>query len=187
MGVHTVVAGLAMVVASGFLFYFFATGNENADKASNWFFLVFYGLMAWTVVDVHNFYIGIGNAVWFLTIVGLAALVYLFVGTFLIVLNRIDFRRIALPTTISFLVLMLWMLVVSVLIVTQGGLPTALGWLGIGVMAVSLAVVGFAATDRELLIGEKTPGPVLNGVYGSVLVGLTVWIVWLGASSTTPF
>lgn len=185
IGAQTVIAGLALLVAAGLLIYFFATENETADKASNWFFLVFYGLMAWTVVEVHGVYVDVGAFVWVLTIVGLAALTVLFVGTLLIVLNVIDFRRVAMITTGAFLIVMLWMLAISILIVTQGGLPDALGWLGIGVMALSLAVVGIGAIDRQLMMGEKTPGPGLNTVYGLILVGLTVWIVWLGAAPVT--
>ena len=185
MGAQTVIAGLALLMATGLLIYFFATENETADKASNWFFLVFYGLMAWTVAEVHRVYVEVGGFVWVLTIVGLAALAVLFVGTLLIVLNVIDFRRVAMVTTGAFLVVMLWMLAISILIVTQGGLPDALGWLGIGVMALGLVVIGVAATDRELMTGEKTPGPGLNAVYGLILVGLTVWIVWLGVAPVT--
>lgn len=185
MGPQTIVAGLALLAAAGLLIYFFATENETADKASNWFFLVFYGLMGWTVVEVHSVYIDVGDIVWVLTLVGLAALVVLFVSTLLIVLELVEFERLAMLTTGAFLVLMLWMLAISILIVTQGALPIALGWLGIGVMAVSLLVVGLAATDRKLMMGEKTPGPLLNTVYGLILVGLTVWIVWLGAAPIT--
>ena len=52
-------------------------------------------------------------------------------------------------------------------------------------MSVSVLVIGVAATDRELMMGEKTPGPGLNAVYGLILGGLTVWIVWLGAAPVT--
>ena len=185
MGSQTIIAGLALLVAAGLLIFFFVTENETADKASNWFFLVFYGLMAWTVVEVHSVYVDIGAAVWVLTIAGLAALAVLFVGTLLIVLDLIDFRKVAMITTGAFLIVMLWMLAVSILIVSRGGLPNPLGWLGIGIMSASLLVIGVAATDRELIMGEKTPGPGLNALYGLIFVGLTVWIVWLGAARVT--
>ena len=182
MGVQTILAGVALLVAAGLLIYFFATENETADKASNWVFLVFYGLMAWTVVEVHGVFVGVGEFMWILTIVVLAALTVLFVATLLVVLDLIDFRKVALVTTGAFLILMLWMLAMSILIVTQGGLPTALGWLGIGVMSASLIVIGIAVTDRKLMTGEKTPEPLINVLYGLILVGLTVWIIWLGAA-----
>lgn len=185
MGLQTILAGIALLAAAGSLIFFFVTENETADKASNWFFLVFYVLMAWTVIEVHNLYIDVGSFVWVLTVVGMAALAVLFVGTLLIVLDMIGFEKIAMVTTVAFLVVMLWMLAISILIVAQGALPEALGWLGIGVMAISLIVVGFTATDRELMMGEKMPGPALNSVYGLILAGLTAWIVWLGAAPLT--
>ncbi len=185
MGPQTIIAGIALLAAAGSLLLFFVTENETADKASNWFFLVFYGLMAWTVVEVHNLYIEVGGFVWVMTVVGLAALAVLFVGSLLLVLEMIGFEKVAMLTTVAFLVVMAWMLTVSILIVTQGALPVTLGWLGIGVMAVSLIVVGFTATDREMLLGEEMPGPALNTVYGLVLAGLTAWIVWLGTAPVT--
>lgn len=187
MGLQTILAGIALLAAAGLLIAFFVTENEIADRASNWFFLVFYGLMGWTIVEVHDVYIDVGSFVWVLTVLGLAATAVLFIGTLLIVFELVDFRRVAMLTTLAFLVLMLWMLSVSVLVVTQGALPAGLGWLGIGVMAVSLIVVGLTATDREMIMGEKMPGPVLNAVYGIILAGLTVWIIWLGAATLTSF
>lgn len=185
MGLQTVLAGIALLVASGLLLLFFVAGNEAADRASNWFFLAFYALMAWTVVEVQRFYGDVNGFVWVVTIVALVALVVLIVSTLGVVLGIVQFTRVAIPTTVAFLVLMVWMLAVSVLIVIEGGLPAALGWFGIGVMAVSLVVVGLAVTDQAMMRGEKTPGPILNAAYGLILVGLTVWIVWLGAASTS--
>lgn len=185
MGPQTIIAGIALLAAAGSLVFFFVTENETADKASNWLFLIFYGLMAWTVVEVHLLYIDVGSFVWVLTVVGITALAVLFVSSLLIVLEVMGFEKVAMVTTVAFLVVMLWMLAISILIVTRGALPAALGWLGIGVMAVSLVVVGFTATDRELIMGEKMPGPALNTVYGLILAGLTVWIVWLGAAPLT--
>ncbi|HEY5578747.1 MAG TPA: hypothetical protein VIL12_03540 [Acidimicrobiia bacterium] len=180
MGVPTILAGIALLAAAGLLLVFFATENETADKVSNWFFLAFYALMAWTVVEVHQQYVGQAALTWLLTVAALGALGVLFVTTLLVVLGRIDFRRIAMLSTVAFLVLLLWMLGVSILIIAEGGLPTALGWLGVGIMTVSLILVGYVATDRELLRGEKTPGAVLNVLMGLVLIGVTVWVVWLG-------
>jgi hypothetical protein len=174
VGLQTVLAGIALLVASGLLLLFFVAGNEAADRLSNWFFLAFYALMAWTVVEVQSFYGDVGGFVWVVTIVALVALAVLILSTLGVVLGLVEFTRVAIPTTVAFLVLMVWMLAVSILIVIEGGLPAALGWFGIGVLAVSL-----------VMRGEKTPGPILNAAYGLILVGLTVWIVWLGAASTS--
>ena len=181
MGVPTVVAGITLLVAAGLLVVFLATENETAEKASNWFFLTFYALMGWTVVEVHQQFVEQAALTWLLTVAALGALGVLFVTTLLVVLGRIDFRRIAMLSTVAFLVLVVWMLGVSILIITEGGLPTALGWLGVGVMTLSLILVGYVAADSELVRGEKTPGPMLSVLLGLVLLGLTVWLVWLGA------
>ena len=87
-----------------------------------------------------------------------------------------------LVMTVGFLVLMLWMLLVSVVVILKGGLPSALGWFGVVVLLSAVIVVLFTSRDRELMMGDKIPSRALSVVYGAVLVGLTVWIVWLGAA-----
>ncbi len=185
MGVAAVLAGVSLFVASGLLIVFFVTENETADRASNWVFVAFYVLMVWTVIEVHRFYVDEAAWVWAATVVALVVLVLLFVTQLLIVLGRLDFRRVAIATTIGFVVILLWMLATSVLVISEGGLPEALGWFGIGVITIAVVVIGISATDRELIMGEKTPGPVVNVLYGLVLLGLTAWLIWLGAATPT--
>lgn len=182
MGPQTIVAGLALFVASALLIYFFVTQNEAADTASNWFYLVFYALMAWTVVDVHRFFVDDVSAIWLMTIVALTDLTVLFVSTLLIVLKRIAFGSVGIVMTAGFLVLMVWMFLASVIVIVKGGMPAALGWFGVAVLMTAVTVVLVTARDRELMVGDKIPGRGLSLVYGAVLVGLTVWIVWLGAA-----
>jgi hypothetical protein len=180
VGASAVLAGVSLLVASGLLIVFFVTENETADRASNWAFTGFYAFMAWTVVEVHRFYVDEAGWVWAATIVALVVLAFLFVAQLAIVLGRVDFRSVAIATTVGFVVILLWMLATSVVIITQGGLPEALGWFGVGVITLSVVVIGASAIDRELILGEKTPGPVMNALYGLVLVGLTAWLIWLG-------
>ncbi len=129
MGIVTVVAGFTMLVAAGLLTIFFINQNETADRASNWFFLLFYALMTWAALDVHRFYVEAAGYTWVLTVVVVAALATLFILTVFVVSGRIPFERVAMVSTFGFVVLMLWMLGVSVLILTKGGLPETLGWL----------------------------------------------------------
>ncbi len=180
MGAVTVLAGVALAAAAILLMVFFVTESEAADKASNWFFLAFYLFMAWTVREVHQLYETNVSLMWLFTIAALAVLVFQFVTTLLIVLGRLDFRRIALASTLTWIVLLLWMLGISIVIVVEGLLPSALGWLGIGVISFSIVVLAFLTRDRELLQGEKTPSPLTNVAFGLILVGLTTWIIWLG-------
>lgn len=185
MGIVTVLAGVALFAASGLLIVFFVNQSETADRAANWFFLAFYVLMAWSAIEVHRFYADSAGYTWILTVVVVAALTTSFVSTLLVVAGRVPFTRVATPTTVGFLVLMLWMLAVSILILTKGGLTEGLGWLGVATMTLGLLVVGGLSTDREMLTGEKVPGKGVLGFFVVILVGLTTWIIWLGLAATT--
>ena len=159
MGWYAVAAGIGLLAAAGLLLTFFVTGNEAADAISNWVFLIFYVLMAWTMVGLHRLYATRLPVVWVLTLVGLVAVV-------------------------AFGGILVWMTGVSILVLVDGGLPTALAWLGVGVAVVTAVTLGAFAADRELLRGTRRPGPVLNAVSGVILLGLAGWIVWLGLAPT---
>ena len=186
MGVSAVLAGVSLFLASGLLIAFFVTENETVDRASNWLFVVFYVFMGWTMIEVHGLYVDVAAWAWVLTLIGVAVLAFLLVVQVLVALGGLDFRRVAIATTVGFVVILLWMLGASILIVAEGRLPTALGWLGVAVIGAAMVVLGISATDRELMMGEQTPGPLINALYGLVLVGVSVWLFWLGLATVTP-
>jgi hypothetical protein len=182
MGAAAIIAGITLVLGAGLLIVFFATENATADRASNWFFAAFYAAMAWTVVDVNRLYAPDVPVMWVATVITLVVLAFLFVTALLFVLGRLDFTKVAIPVTLGFVVVLLWMLAASVVIVVQGVLPVALGWFGVAVIAVAIVAVALSATDREVLTGEKVPAPGITALFGVVLVGLAAWLVWLGVA-----
>ncbi len=186
MGTTTAVAGIALLIASILLLTFFVRQSEVADRAANWFFLAFYGLMAVGAGGVHGFYAGTTAWMWIPTIGVIGVLAVQFAATVLVLSGRTTFEKVALVSTLGFVVLMLWMLAVSILVLTQGGLPRGLGWLGVVTMSIGAIVIGAVTTDRELVTGAKMPGKALMALFVPILLGMTTWIVWLGVAPTTP-
>ncbi len=186
MGVSAILAGVSLLAAAGLLMTFFATDSEIADRASNWFFLAFYGLAIWAMVEAHRFYVGQAAWMWALTIIGVVAAAVSFVLTLMVLTGRVDFTRVAVLNTLTFVAVLVWMLGVSILILVEGGLPTALGWFGVGVMTVSGIVVASLAADRDLMTGARRPGAVMNTVFAIILLGLVSWLLWLGLAETSP-
>ena len=173
------VAGIAFGTAMGLLLAFFVTGNRTADRWSNVAFLIFYAAAALVAYDVGRRYGGQSLFVWLITAVSLSALAVLFISQLLVLIGAIDFRRVAIPQTIGFAVYILWVLAASVFALAFGG-QTAVAWLGVAAVAVSLGVLLWLARDPAVIRGDR---PLSRGqITLSVLpfLGITAWLIALG-------
>ena len=61
-------------------------------------------------------------------------------------------------------------------------LPVALGWLGLGTVAVGLLWVARLATDRSLVRSERSPSLAEMSPMFAVFVAIVGWVIWLGFS-----
>ncbi len=70
----------------------------------------------------------------------------------------------------------------SALTVLRGGFPTLLGWLGLASILFGVAVIGWIAREPGVLSGEREPARAPMTAFFVPLVGIVLWMVWLGLS-----
>jgi len=180
MGLLAIGAGLAFGAAIAFLAAFFKTKVERYDRIAEWGFVVFAVLgipamvaTAWRLADG-------GPVVGWATILGGAGVLGLGLGELGSLSGRVDFRRIAPAMTAGFLLFLVWIGAMSWVGLATGGLPPALGLLGIGSIVVAIAIVMWIMRDPLVRRAEKNPGTAGMTLFFMPLVGLVAWMVWLG-------
>ncbi len=176
LGAASFALGIVLLVVE------FATKSELADRLSGAAFLGFEVLLIPAIFDVHRRYVDESALTWLGSAVGLIALAVLIVSGLLVLLGRVTFPQVALLQTGAFVGFIAWMAIVSVLILSLGGLPTALGWLGIAAVVVGLAVILAMTRDRALVRGEREPTRP-EQLAGTVpCLALVAWLMWLAVS-----
>lgn len=182
IGFAAVLAGVSFALAMSLLITFFVTNDQRADRWAERVFLVFFVLAALVVYEIHLRYVAQSPLVWVATIAALGALGGLFVAETLVTTGRIQFDRVAAFQTGGFAVFVLWILAASALILTFGGLPASVGWLGVVAVAIALAVIGWLVRDPKLVRGERAPTTAENALTTLPFIGVVAWLVWLGLS-----
>jgi hypothetical protein len=67
-------------------------------------------------------------------------------------------------------------------VITNGGFPTNLGWLGISTIVLGMAIVGWTIREPGVLRGEREPGQVQLTAFFVPMIGVVAWMAWLGLS-----
>ncbi len=177
-----VLAGVFFALALTLLVVFFMAKSELADRLSNWAFLGFEILMIPMIVEIHRRYVDHTALTWVATVIGMAAMVVLIVSGLLVVAGRVTFPQVAIPQTAAFAAFTLWMGATSWFALGFGGLPAALGWLGLAAIVVSLGAIAWMVRDRALVRGERDPTRPEMAMSVVPFVALAAWLIWLGAS-----
>lgn len=145
-------------------------------------FLLLYISLGVLIVGVHDDFVEAAPAVvWAATIVGVVgAAVALSAETATLFLD-VPFRRVAIPVTAAFGGILLWMGGISVAGLIGETLPTGLGWLGVGMVALTVVLMGVMSRDPALLRSERVPTPGELAVAAVPFLAILSWLVWLGA------
>jgi hypothetical protein len=183
MGWLAVAAGVLFGAALAMLSAFFVTKNERFDRIAEWCFVLFALCAIPTILSIANLFPDAGLAISVATVVGLVSVTIVGLAELGTTLSLVDFRRIAPIVTVAFLGFLVWIGLISVLIVAQGGgLPAGLGWLGIVAIVLGIAIVAWITRQPGVIGGEREPGrgPMLAFVVP--MAGIVGWLVLLGLS-----
>jgi len=175
-------AGIAFGLALVLLTIFFVTGNQRADRVAEWAFVVFALLAVPTIAAVGVRYEPDSALAWPIAALGIAGALGLGAGELLSALRVIDFRRMATAITVAFMAFLLWLAATSGTILTLGRFPAALGWLGVGSIAVGAVVIASIAMEPGVLRGERQPAKAQMKLFMVPMAGIVAWLVWLGLS-----
>lgn len=183
MGWLAIGAGLAFGTAMGFLAAFFVTNEERYDRVAEWSFVVFAILGVPTALALADRLAAAGLAGNVITGLGIAGIAVTGAGELGTTLRLVDFRRVAAILSLAFLAIVAWVGGVSVLVLSTGAFPSAIGWLGIGSIVITLVLFGVVAVRTPGMFsgaGDPPRGPMI--AFFLPLVGIVAWLVWLGAS-----
>jgi hypothetical protein len=114
------------------------------------------------------------------TIVALAGLVLIAVGQALLIVGRLSLDGSYVTGGIGIVPVLAWIVLVAILSLGSGVLPSTVGWLAVATLAAIVIVSIVAAVTR---------GPILGVVSVALLITVSAWLAslasWLGASATT--
>jgi hypothetical protein len=182
MALVTAGAGIAFGLAFGFLGAFFATKNERFDRVAEWLFVAFGVLSVPAMLAIAGRLPNGGIAVGAITAIGIVGAVGTGLGELVITLRLVDFRRVAALLTVAFVAFLVWVGGISVLVVTGGGFPAALGWLGLSAIVVGILMLALTVREPGVITGEREPGPIQMAGLVLVMVAVVAWMIWLAAN-----
>jgi hypothetical protein len=176
------VAAVAFLTAIISLTAYTRTNRTLYDTLENWSFLVLFLAFAFLIFDLHRSYIDQAPIIWLFTVLGLAGTLISLVGQIQVMVGGVPFGRIAMRQTLTFGGILIWIAGLSWIVISEGGLPPGLGWLGLAAVVVGAAIIGLLTRDPTLMKGERAPksGELVLGVVP--FVGIAAWLIWLGTS-----
>jgi hypothetical protein len=183
MGWLAVGAGVLFGAALASLTAFFVTKEERFDRVAEWSFVLFALCAIPTMLTVAGLFPNAGILIPIATATGIVSVTVMALAELGATLKLVDFGRIAPIVTVAFVGFLVWIGLISVLILTQGGsLPAALGWLGVVSIVLGVAIVAFIARQPGVIAGEREPerGPMIAFVIP--MAGIVGWLVLLGLS-----
>jgi hypothetical protein len=185
-GVSALGAAVSLAVSGACLGIFFSTGNEAWGRANDATTALAALLLVAPVAAVPSHVDGgasllLGVTTW----IGVAGLLVIAVTSTMTAAGRLDWARSAKIGGIGFAEFLLWLLVSGAEILTRGGLPDALAWLGFvaGAATAVAAVIAFSFSSRHghgQLFGEVQPPAALNVSAGVAFVAIVAWALVLG-------
>jgi hypothetical protein len=182
MSVVAMVAGIAFGSAIVLLASFFVTKVERYDRLAEWAFVVFAICAVPTVAIVGGRLPGSSTVNAVVTVLGATGAAVIGLGELGVTLHVVDFRKISALITVAFLAFLLWIGAVSVVVVTSGGLPVGLGWLGLVAIILGIAIIGSLVRVPGVLTGTAQPPRVQMVAFFVPMAGIVAWMLWLGLS-----
>lgn len=182
MGNVAFVAGVAFLGAMVFLTTYTRTNRNVYDTLENWSFLVLFLALAVLILDLHRRYVDQAPIVWLFTVAGLAGALISLVGQVQVMFGGVPFGRIAMRQTLAFVGVLIWIAGLSWIVISEGGLPPGLGWLGLIAVIVGAAIIGLLTRDPTLMKAERAPKSSELALGVVPFLGIAVWLFWLGSS-----
>ncbi len=181
MGWLAASSGILFLAAMALLATFFSTGDERFDRAAEVCFVLF-ALVGIPTIAVVGGRLPDGVVGQVVTAVGIGGVGLLGLGELGSVLRVVDFRKLAPLVAAAFFAFLAWIGAVSAITVANGGLPTNLGWLGIVTIAAGALIVGSIVRQPGVITGEREPPIATMRAMLVPMVGIAVWMTWLGYS-----
>jgi hypothetical protein len=174
-----VVFGLSLVLLAAF----FRTQSTRLDALATWGLVVFALLIIPVMLVVRDRLGQDGAAATALTVAGILGVAVVGLGEAATGLRLVDFRRVAIATTIGFVLFLLWVGGVSAMLVAASNpvLPVTLGWLGLGAIALGIAIMAWIFRTPGVATGDASPNPTAMTAFFVPLAGVVAWLGWLGA------
>lgn len=113
---------------------------------------------------------------------GLAGALISLVGQVQVMFGGVPFGRIAMRQTLAFVGVLIWIAGLSWIVISEGGLPPGLGWLGLIAVIVGAAIIGLLTRDPTLMKAERAPKSSELALGVVPFLGIAVWLFWLGSS-----
>jgi hypothetical protein len=114
------------------------------------------------------------------TIAAVTGLVLIAVGQTLLIVGRVSLDGSYVTGGVGIVPVLAWIVLVAILSLGSGVLPSTVGWLAVATLAAIVIVSIVAAVTR---------GPILGVVSVALLITVSAWLAslasWLGASATT--
>lgn len=172
------------MVAVACLVLFFMTEREAWGRANDATTALFALLMIPAMFEVYERYApGARWSVGLPTAAGLVGAIAIGISSGMTAAGRLDWRASAKIGAIGFLGYAAWMGMTCLLILSRGGLPNDLAWLGL--LCLGLATLAIAPTVRFVRAGginDRMPPTGTVALFVVVFVCFTVWTIWLGVS-----
>jgi hypothetical protein len=175
------IALVALVLSGIALALFFGGAGEFWGPVNDAFIVVTAIGLILPVVAVSRLAADQGTPwVTIVTIVALAGLVLIAVGQALLIVGRLSLDGSYVTGGIGIVPVLAWIVLVAILSLGSGVLPSTVGWLAVATLAAIVIVSIVAAVTR---------GPILGVVSVALLITVSAWLAslasWLGASATT--
>jgi hypothetical protein len=183
-GVAALGAAVCLAVSAACLGLFFSTGNEAWGRANDATTALAALLLIAPVAAVPSRIDGGASALHDVTTwIGVAGLLVVAATSAMTAAGRLDWARSAKIGGIGFAGFLLWLVVSGTEILTEGGLPNALAWLGFvaGAATGVASVIAFSFSRKHgQLFGEVQPPATLTVSAGIAFVAVGSWCVVLG-------
>ena len=182
MGWMAIPAGVLFGLALVLLAAFFRTRDERLDRVATWAFVAFAVLAIPVMLTVKDRLGASDPAGTGLTAAGIVGVSVLGLAEAATGLKLVDFRRVALATTIAFLLFLAWIGGVSLMLVASAApaLPANLGWLGLISIVAGFAIILRIMRRPGVITGDREPGQLEMTVLFLPLAGMVAWLAWLG-------
>ena len=182
MAAAAFIAAGAFIGSMALLGAYERTKREWLGWAESYAFLILYLALGALVLGLHaDFADAAPVLVWASTIVGVLGVLGCLAGESATLFCGVPFPRVAVPVTVAFGGILLWMGGISGATLADGVLPAGLGWLGVGVVAVAVLIIAVMLRDPALVRGDRMPTAAEMVVAAVPFVAIAAWLAWLGA------
>jgi hypothetical protein len=180
-----IAAGIVMIVSGLFLAAFFATGRDALGRANDATSVVFAVLLVPAVLAVGDLLGSSGIWSTVTMVLGLISIGLVAVTSLLTAAGKLTVRQLTIWQGGSFAVLMAWVILVSLVGLAAGLLPSGLCLVGVAAgVLTSIAAISIGVEVRRVGVASlsdmsRPPIVPIVATLGAA-VALPLWSIWLG-------